>query len=63
MRCFWLRRMDRSRRRLQIPAGLTDGQQAFQMATQYALLAERPAIDAEVEEGGFSDPFTRALAR
>ena len=59
----WLRRMDRSRRRLQIPAGLTDGQQAFQMATQYALLAERQAIDAEVEEGGFSDPFTQALAR
>lgn len=59
----WLRRLSASRRRLEIPASLTDAQQAFQIATQYALLAHRADIDAEVRAGGFVDPATQALAR
>jgi predicted transcriptional regulator len=59
----WLRRFDPVRRRLAIPAGLSDAQQAFQMATQYALLTHHQAIDEELREGGFADPATQALAR
>ncbi|MFT3663865.1 helix-turn-helix domain-containing protein [Piscinibacter sp.] len=59
----WLRRLDASRRRLVIPANLTDAQQAFQIASQYALLAHRDAIEAEVRDGGFADPATQALSR
>jgi predicted transcriptional regulator/plasmid maintenance system antidote protein VapI len=59
----WLRRYDPARRVLQIPGVLSDAQQAFQMATQYALLAHHAAVEAEVREGGFTDPATQALAR
>lgn len=59
----WLRRYDAARHRLQIPEGLSDAQQAFQIATQYALLAHQDVIDEEVREGGFTDPATQALAR
>lgn len=59
----WLRRLDRARRRLDVAAGLSDAQQAFQMATQYALLALRRAVDEVVRDGGFTDPATQALAR
>ncbi len=59
----WLRRHDPVQHRLDIAAGLSDAQQAFQMATQYALLAHRNAIDEEVRDAGFTDPATQALAR
>lgn len=58
-----LRHYDARRRRLSLPSHLTDAQQAFQMATQYALLAAADAFAAEVREAGFSDDATRALAR
>ncbi|ODU68698.1 MAG: XRE family transcriptional regulator [Lautropia sp. SCN 66-9] len=59
----WLRRYDPVRKRLGVPAGLSDAQQAFQLATQYALLVHRDAIEAEIREGGFTDTATQALAR
>lgn len=59
----WLRRFDGQRRRLEVPGSLSDAQQAFQLATQYALIVHREEIDAEVRDGGFSDPATQALAR
>jgi len=59
----WLRAYDAQRRVLRLPAQLSDAQQAFQMATQYALLAECDALEAEVRDGGYSDDATRALAR
>jgi len=58
-----LRRYEPARRRLWIPAHLSDAQQAFQIATQYALVALHDAIDAEVREGGYADPATQGLAR
>lgn len=58
-----LRRFDAARRRLVVPAHLSDAQQAFQLGTQYALLVHREAIDSEVREGGFSDAPTQGLAR
>lgn len=57
-----LRRYERARRRLHVPAHLSDAQQAYQMATQYALLACREAIEAVVSAAGFADADTRALA-
>lgn len=57
-----LRRYD-ARRRLLLPTHLSDAQQAFQLATQHALLAEAELLEAEMAEAGFSDPATRALAR
>ncbi len=59
----WLRRYEAARRRILLLAGLSDAQQAFQLATQYALIAHGEAIDAELREGGFSDAATQALAR
>jgi predicted transcriptional regulator/transcriptional regulator with XRE-family HTH domain len=59
----WLRRLDVAGRRLALAAGLSDAQQAFQMATQFALLAHRQTIDDELREGGLTDPTTQALAR
>jgi hypothetical protein len=58
-----LRRYEAARRRLWIPAHLTDAQQAFQIATQYALLAHRDAIEDEVREGAYSDAAAQGLAR
>ncbi len=59
----WLRRFDPTRRRLDLPARLSDAQQAFQIATQWALVDQRDEVDAELREGGFTDPATQALAR
>ncbi|MCW5622955.1 MAG: DUF2083 domain-containing protein [Burkholderiales bacterium] len=59
----WLRRYDPARRRLEVAADLSDAQQAFQLAAQYALLMHGDAIDDAVREGGFSDAATQALAR
>ncbi len=58
-----LRRYEPARKRLWIPAHLSDAQQAFQIATQYALIAQREAIDAEVRDGGYSDAAAQGLAR
>lgn len=58
-----LRRYEPARRRLWVSAQLSDAQQAFQVATQYALVRHRDAIDAEVAEGGYADPATQGLAR
>ncbi len=58
-----LRAYDPQRRVLRLPAHLTDAQQAFQLATQYALLGAAEALDAEVADGGYADEPTRALAR
>jgi predicted transcriptional regulator/transcriptional regulator with XRE-family HTH domain len=58
-----LRRYDPLQRRLHIAAGLSDAQRAFQLATQYALLAHADAIEQEVQEGGFVSGDSRALAR
>ncbi|MEF7615398.1 short-chain fatty acyl-CoA regulator family protein [Aquincola sp. MAHUQ-54] len=57
-----LRRFEPARRRLHVPAHLSDAQQAYQMATQYALLACRAPIDAVIQAAGFADAETRALA-
>jgi len=59
----WLRRYDPVRRSLVLLPGLSDAQQAFQLATQYALLAHAEIIDAEIRDGGFVDAATQALAR
>ncbi|HSW19175.1 MAG TPA: short-chain fatty acyl-CoA regulator family protein [Ramlibacter sp.] len=59
----WLRRYDPARRQLELLPGLSDAQQAFQMATQYALLEHEQILDAEIREGGFADAATQALAR
>ena len=58
-----LRHYDAARRRLTLPEGLNDAQQAFQLATQYARLAQGEVIEAEIEAGGFTDAATQALAR
>jgi XRE family transcriptional regulator, fatty acid utilization regulator len=58
-----LRRYEPTRRRLWVSAQLSDAQQAFQIVTQYALVAHRDAIESEVREGGYSDPATQGLAR
>jgi predicted transcriptional regulator/plasmid maintenance system antidote protein VapI len=58
-----LRAYEPARKLLRLPAHLTDAQQAFQLATQYALLAAAEPLDAEVADGGYSDEPTRALAR
>jgi predicted transcriptional regulator/transcriptional regulator with XRE-family HTH domain len=58
-----LRRYEPTRCRLWVSASLSDAQQAFQIATQYALVAQREAIDAEVREGGYADPAAQGLAR
>jgi len=59
----WLRRLSAARRRLEIPASLTDAQQAFQIATQFALMVHQRELDAEVQSAGFDDPATQGLAR
>lgn len=59
----WLRRYEPQRRRLRLPAHLSDAQLTFQMATQYALLAAAGTLDTEVAEAGYSDDAARALAR
>lgn len=58
-----LRQYDPMRRRLSLANRLSDAQQAFQMATQLALLAHEDAIEAELRDAGFADAATQALAR
>lgn len=58
-----LRRYEPTRRKLWLPTHLSDAQQAFQIATQYALIAHRDAIDDEVRDGGYSDAAAEGLAR
>ena len=58
-----LRRYEPARRRLWLAAHLSDSQQAFQIATQYALIAQRDALDEEVREGAYSDAAAQGLAR
>ncbi len=58
-----LRRYEPARRRLWLPAHLSDAQLAFQIATQYALVAQREALDDEVRDGAYSDAAARGLAR
>ena len=58
-----LRRYEPTRRRLWLPAHLSDSQLAFQIATQYALIAQREALDDEVREGAYSDAAAQGLAR
>ena len=58
-----LRRYEPTRRRLWVSSQLSDAQQAFQIVTQYALVAHRDAIEDEVREGGYADPATQGLAR
>ena len=58
-----LRRYEPTRRRLWVASQLSDAQQAFQIVTQYALVAHHDAIEDEVREGGYSDPATQGLAR
>ncbi|THF65443.1 ImmA/IrrE family metallo-endopeptidase [Pseudothauera nasutitermitis] len=58
-----LRRFDARRRRLEIAAGLSDAQQAFQLATQLALLEQLERIDGEIAAAGLADAHSRGLAR
>ena len=60
---LWLRRYDPARQQLTVPGRLSDAQQTFQMATQYALLRHPDAIDAVIRAAGFASPSTQALAR
>lgn len=59
----WLRRHEPARRRLVVAPQLSDAQRAFQLATQYALLAHRDVLEAETRKAGFPDAATQALAR
>lgn len=58
-----LRRMDDATRRLLISPTLSDGQQAFQMAAQLALVAYGDIVNAEVRDAGLTDEQSAALAR
>ena len=58
-----LRRYDPVRRRLYVPPHLGDTQQAFQLATQWALLTHHDGVDAELKAAGFADAATAGLAR
>jgi predicted transcriptional regulator len=59
----WLRRFDPARRQLGLRVGMSDAQQAFQLATQYALLMHGDVIEAEIRQAAFSDGPTKELAR
>ncbi|EKZ95712.1 short-chain fatty acyl-CoA regulator family protein [Cupriavidus metallidurans] len=59
----WLRRFDPTRKRMTIRAGLSDAQQAFQLATQYALLRHGDIIDTEIRQAAFADASTQELVR
>lgn len=59
----WLRRFDPARKQLTLRAGLSDAQQAFQLATQYALLMHGDVIEAEIRNAAFADVPTQELAR
>lgn len=59
----WLRHFDPSRRQIALRAGLSDAQQAFQLATQYALLMHADDIENEIRQAAFADAPTQELAR
>lgn len=59
---LWLRQFDPDKRVLQLSARLTDAQQAFQMATQLALMEHADLIEAEIDSAGFTEPAARSLA-
>jgi len=58
-----LRHYDARRRQLRVSPYLSDAQQAFQIATQLALLAYGELVDQEIEGGTLADEQSRALAR
>ena len=58
-----LRRFDPRRMQLEIAAGLSDAQQAFQLATQWALIEHGEMIDAEIAAAGLDDEQCSGLAR
>jgi XRE family transcriptional regulator, fatty acid utilization regulator len=58
-----LRRYMPESSQLLLASQLSDSQKAFQMATQYALIAHREEIHAEVQEAGFTDAQTQAITR
>jgi len=57
------RRYDPARRVLRLSAGLEPGQQAFQLATQLALLEQAALIESLVVQADFGDAPAHALAR
>ncbi|MDP9917902.1 putative transcriptional regulator/transcriptional regulator with XRE-family HTH domain [Variovorax boronicumulans] len=57
------RRYDPGRRVLRLSAGLEPGQQAFQLATQLALLEQAALIESLVVQADFGDAPAHALAR
>lgn len=57
-----LRRMREGSRQLIVSPFLNDGQQAFQIATQLALIGYRDLIDSEVRGAGLIDEQSAALA-
>lgn len=60
---FELRHYEARRRLLRVSPDLSDAQQAFQIATQLALLAYGELVDGEIEGGALADEQSRALAR
>ncbi len=58
-----LRHYEARRRLLRISPDLSDAQQAFQIATQLALLAYGELVEREIEGGALADEQSRALAR
>jgi predicted transcriptional regulator/plasmid maintenance system antidote protein VapI len=59
----YLRRYQPAQHRLQVAAGLNDAQQAFQIATQYALHLHADVIEREIKDGGLVSEASCALAR
>ncbi|QFZ87195.1 ImmA/IrrE family metallo-endopeptidase [Variovorax paradoxus] len=57
------RRYDPASRVLRLSAGLEPGQQAFQLATQLALLEQAALIESLVAQANFGDAPAHALAR
>ncbi|WP_213956418.1 MULTISPECIES: short-chain fatty acyl-CoA regulator family protein [unclassified Variovorax] len=57
------RRYDPASRVLRLSSSLEPGQQAFQLATQLALLEQSALIEALVESAGFGDAAAHGLAR
>lgn len=58
-----IRHFDRSTGTLALPAHLTTGQQAFQVATQLAFLELSTLLDTLAASPGLEDPGTQGLAR
>lgn len=58
-----LRQFDARRRRVWLAPGLTDAQQAFQLATQWALVEHAELIETEIAGDGTIDAQSVGLAR